>query len=402
MTVVRKTRCLHVSVFGTRPYTFDMRLASLPLALTIVASCLAGCGSGYAFLPYVLPIFAGGTPAYALYHAYGDSITFGAFLADPATQAYPALVATATGLNPSNRGIPGDMACDVPTRQIFPAADAPALASNGLYSLLISTNDVGVKNAGPYEAVFNLCHRASIAWLAVPAEDKVLGTASTVKSSGAVSVETANHWNALTTQAAGASLTFPFTRAAAGPVYIWYRIRDGSPGQWTYALDGKALGSGTTATSPSIATQNGSSDSLALLRLDSIPAGAHTVTFVQTSAGATGVGIVAIGFPPSTTASQTSLVLVGTMPKQLSEANDICSVNPRACDAYIADITANVKLLASDGLNVELFDSRKYMLGTSLDMRDIVHPNARGHLEIAHSVLDALGVPETTPVDGGS
>ena len=59
-------------------------------------------------------------------------------------------------------------------------------------------------------------------------------------------------------------------------------------------------------------------------------------------------------------------------------------------DVYRADIRANVQLLAGDGLNTHLFESGKYMQGTTVDMSDIVHPNAQGHKEIAHALLDAL------------
>lgn len=368
------------------------RLLLLFFAVTATMLGLAGCGSGLGYVPYALPVFAGGTPAYALYHAYGDSITFGYTLADPATEAYPSLAAKAMGLVLSDRGIPVDMACDVATRQIFPAADMPAQGSHGLYSVLISTNDVDIKGRGPYEAVFNLCHQAAVAWLAVPVETKVLATSRAVTASGTVTMETANHWNALRTGAKGSSVSFPFTRAESGPVYVWYRLRDGSAGRWTYALDGVVLGEGTTATDPAIETQNGGTDSLALLRLPLVPAGAHTLTFAQTNAGAGGVGVVAIGWPPSAGQVGGPTVLVGTTPKQLDGSSAVCAVDEGACDAYIADITANAMLLAGDGLRVQMFDSRKYMRGTGVDMTDHVHPNAWGHTEIAHAFLDGMGV----------
>ena len=48
-------------------------------------------------------------------------------------------------------------------------------------------------------------------------------------------------------------------------------------------------------------------------------------------------------------------------------------------------------------MNVELFDSQKYMFGNSDEMSDNVHPNVLGQLELAHSVLDVLN-PPASPV----
>lgn len=346
---------------------------------------LGGCGSGYAADNYVLPEFAGGTPAYALYHAYGDSITYGLTLADPATQAYPALVARAKGLTLTNYGIPGDQSCDVATRQIFAHNDNPSAGDQGLYTLIIGTNDVGLRGPGPYEAVFNLCQQAAIAWLAVPAENKVPATAKSVTSQGPTSLETANNWNALTTGAQNASISVPFALQTTGTAYLWYRLQDGSAGSFRYALDGSAAGTASVATSPALQTQNGSNNSLGLIRLTSVAAGTHVLTVTQLNSGANGVGVVAVGTVTAGSAATLPFVLVGTTPKTLS-TGPACG----PCDVYRADIRANVQLLAADGLNLKLFESGKYMLGTTKDMSDIVHPNAIGQTEMAHALLDAL------------
>jgi lysophospholipase L1-like esterase len=321
------------------------------------------------------------------YHAFGDSITVGQSLSDPATQRYSALIAAANRLSLSVYAIGGDQACDIPTRQIFPNADSPSLAQHALYSLLISTNDVDAKGEGAYEAVFNLCQQASIAWLALPLEDKVLATSSTVLITGASHVEGAP-FHALVTDAAGASLRFPVTLTSAGPLYVWYRITDGNPCAFTYSIDNKVLSTIASSTSPSIATVNGTTSSLALLRIPAVAAGTHSLTLTQSTSAASGMGIVAVGVTPP--AGQTSLprVLVGTTPLQLAASTAVCGVTQIVCLAYSADITANVALFAGDGLNVQLFDSSKYMTGTSADMSDIVHPNALGHREIAHAIQD--------------
>jgi lysophospholipase L1-like esterase len=323
----------------------------------------------------------------ANYHAYGDSITYGSALADPATQNYPALLAAAASLPHTDYGVPGDESCDVPNR-IFAAGDSPTLQSQTLYTLLISTNDADFKGAGAYETVFNLCQQAAIAWLALPAELKTLATSGTVTTSGPTHSDTM--FASLATDAANATIVFPLSLAVTRPVYLWYTVTDGSAGTFTASLDGAVRGSIASSTSPAIATVNGSARSLALLRIPSVPAGTHTLALTQTSIGASGMDILGVGVPPAQPPASMPRLLVGTTPRQLIGSGAPCDVYSAICAAYIADITANVALLQADGLNITLFTSAKYMSGTSADMADSVHPNPRGHQEIFHAIADVL------------
>ncbi len=321
------------------------------------------------------------------YHALGDSITRGYALASPLTQRYPALASAAISLPLTDNAVSGDQACDLPADQVI-GKEAPALAARGMYTLLVSTNDVSVKGAGAYEAVFNACHQAVIAWLALPSEDKVLATDAAVTAAGAAHLEP--FWNALTTDAAGASITFPVKTAAAGAVYVWYRITDGSTGAFTYAVDGMQMGASTSGTVPAMATYNGAHAAMALLRVPAVAAGSHSVTFTQTSVGTSGVGVIAVGTLPSAGTGNLPKVYVGTTPKQNSQTNAACARNDAVCQAYIRDIEANVALFAGDGLDVTLFDTRRYELGTNVDMIDEFHPNPLGHREIAQALYDAF------------
>jgi lysophospholipase L1-like esterase len=361
-----------------------MLFAILPLF------AIGGCGevkySGYALAAAAYPVDS----LFDFYHSFGDSITAGYELASPSTQVYAALLSTHNSIAWSNFAIAGDQSCDVPTRQIFASAEAPSLRQRELYSLLISTNDIGVKGAGAYEAVFNLCHQASIAWLAVPGEWKVLATSNSVTTTGANHLETSNHWNAITTDERNASVSVPFLRSTAGPVYVWYRIVDGDTGSFQYALDGVVIGQGTTGTVPAIATENGSGNSLALLRLAGVAAGQHVLTMTQTSDGTDGMGFVALGLPTGDAQTGLPRVLVGTTPRMLQGGGGKCATVTTECDAYIADISANVALFQGDGLNVQLFDSRKYELATTTDMIDSLHPNALGDVELFRAIEDTF------------
>ena len=362
----------------------------LPALVLAFLLLLAGCG-----LVRVPDLTAAVEQAYAVnssylyYHSYGDSITAGYELASPKTQAYPYLIAAHNVLKLTDLAIPGDQACDVPTRQIFPNSDDPTLAVKSLYSLLISTNDLA-EGTGAYESVFNACQQATVAWLAVPLESKVLASSAGVTTTGATHQEKTNHWNAEVTDAPGATIQFPLVRSVSGPVYVWYRMVDGNPGSFRYLVDGTAAGSATTQGETTIATYNGSKDSLGLIRIASVPSGTHVLTFEQTGGGANGMGIVGIGTPSVSTEGDLPLVLVGTTPRQLVNGGGECAISTVICDAYIADITANVAIFKHDGLNVQLFESRKYETGTVADMSDGLHPNALGHLELFRSVEDAM------------
>jgi|GEM_PF-1322331 len=372
-----------------------MRLNAALACGSLLFAVLAGCGSGIrdsgatTTAPTIPIVTYPPAPAgkYVKYHAYGDSITAGSSLLDPGHQAYPALVATDRSLTLVNSAIPGDQACDVPTRQIFAHADSPSLTTPPLYSLLIGTNDVDIKGTGAYETIFNLCQQASIAWLAVPSDFKVLANSSSVTSKGGGSLDASNHWNAWVTAAQGSSVSFAITTTQAGPIYAWPRIDDNNAGTYSYALDGVVLGTGVTQTTPRIATANGTTNSLGFLRIPNVSAGAHIVTFTQTSSAANGLSIVGIGAPQSATQGNLPTMLVGTVPFQQHDGGGgACTSTDAPCLQYIRDMLANVAVFTGDGLDVRIFDTRKYMFGTASEMNDSLHPNVLGHIELSHSV----------------
>jgi hypothetical protein len=284
-----------------------------------------------------------------------------------------------------NYALSGDQACDVATRQIFAHKDSPSVTSPTEYSLLIGTNDVDVKGAGPYEAVFQTCFNAAVSWLAIPDVFKVLATSNQILTTGAGGIDSSNNWNAWTTAGQGATVSFPVTLAATGPIYAWSRISDNNPASYSYSLDGTVIGTANTQTAPRIATENGSTNSLSFLRFPVVAAGTHRVTFTQTSEGTNGVSIVGIGTPVGFTANSWPRVLVGTIPYQYNSGKCTAS-SDEPCLEYIQDIEASVNLFSGDGLDVRLFDTRQYMFGTASEMNDSLHPDALGQVELSHSV----------------
>ncbi|MGF7180815.1 hypothetical protein [Tunturiibacter psychrotolerans] len=339
---------------------------------------LTGCGVEWPFVP----------TSVAQYRAYGDSITHGFTLDDPATQSYPNLVAKYEHVTLANNALSANQACDVPTLQIFPNQDSPTLATHPTYSLLIGTNDVTFKGVGPYEAVFELCHQATISWFALPAESKVLaGGTVGVTTTGPGAIDTTNNWNSWTTGGLGSTVSFAITTSYAGPIYAWPRIDDDNPATYSYSVDGVVVGTGSVQTTPRIATSAAhTTNSLSFLRLPSVRAGKHVVTFTQTSAGANGVSVVGIGTPTGPSANSLPTVLVGTIPFHIQNPTDPCNFPKGTCQVYIEDIEADVNLFSADGLNVRLFDTRKYMFGTPAEMNDMLHPNRLGQMELSRSV----------------
>jgi hypothetical protein len=319
------------------------------------------------------------------YKAYGASITAGYTLSDPSTQAYPALVAVFENVPLANRAIVGDQECDVPATQIFPNGDSPTLATHTVSTTLTGTNDVDVEGTGAYEAVYMLCERATISWLGVPLEYKVLANGKNVSTTGSGSLDST--WNAWTTGAQGATVSFTITTASIGPIYAWPLSDDRSSATYTYSLDGTVIGSSNVQTSPLMATQNGTTISLGFIRIPSVSAGTHVITFTQTSIGASGVSVVGVGSPFVSVNNPLPTVLVGTITYQLMGATGgACTQTDAPCLEYIQDEESDVALLAGDGLDVRIFDTRQYMFGTPSEMNDALHPNAFGQVELSHSV----------------
>jgi len=365
------------SLNGGMRRTRNIMIAALMLGFVLLF--IWGCASA-------TTILQAGTQ----YQAFGDFITEGAMLTDPARQAYPSLVAGDEKVSFTNHANTGDQACDIAPRQIFAPGVQLAQSPQTTYTVLIGTNDVDVRGPGAYEPIFTQCHLAALAWLALPSVGKTLAGDTGFSATGPGAVDVTSGWSAWTTQGQGATVSFTITTSQPGAIYAWPVADDGSAATYTYALDGATIGSAEAKLSVNIATQNGTTRSLGFLRFANVPAGKHTVTFTQTNAGKDGVSVAAIGSPAAAAGTQLPQILAGTVPRQQQTgANTGCQSTDAPCLAYNADIATNVAQLAADGLNVNLFDTRKYLQGTAADMSDAVHPNAQGQKELSQAVTEA-------------
>ena len=328
------------------------------------------------------------------YAAFGDSITYGAGLGDRQTEAYPYLVAGSEHVKVFDYAYPGDQACDIPTHQVFQYGENPALAAHEVSSVLIGTNDVDFRGAGAYEQVFLQCHRAVLAWQGLPAEYKVVRGEGGFDTRGRGSVTDFRSVRIWMTGEQGAEIRTTITLAQKGSIYAWPVIDDASDATYSYALDARVIGNATVRTDPLISTRNGTTRSVGLVRIPNVPAGKHVVTFVQTSTGDKGVSVMGIGSPGVRAGEALPIVLAGTVPFQLHDdrVRAGCRADDSPCLQYIEDIKNDVAMFVGDGLDVKLFDTRKYMFGTAAEMVDGVHPNALGQRELAKSVEDVWPV----------
>lgn len=153
------------------------------------------------------------------------------------------------------------------------------------------------------------CGAASRAWLALPAEYKTLAGSSGFVADGPGALDTADGWNAWTTQGEGSLMSFTITTAQAGDIYAWPLMDDASSATYSYALDGVITGMASVQPSQHMATQNGTTRSLGFLHWENVPAGTHTITFTQTSSGTSGVSVVGIGSSAVSASGQPSIVL---------------------------------------------------------------------------------------------
>ncbi len=316
------------------------------------------------------------------YWAFGDSITYGYGVPYPATGNYAYLLASAYRLNFVNSARGGDQACDV-WPQMFRSGAGYTRAAAPLFSLMIGTNDVDVKDTGAYETVFTACDLAALSWLGTPRMAKVLAGDAALATSGTCS-GTALADLLGTVACSGGSGTVSATLSTSGnPIYVWYLISDSAnPGDGiSVTLDRAAQGTFTTRTAVPIATANGGTQGMAVVRLPT-PAGSHTVSI----ATAGFAGVLGVGTNPASGADRPRL-LVGDLPNQAYGT----PVAPIASQLVYIGHTSDVEqMLQVDGMDVHRALTRSYMLGTVYEMADQLHPNTAGQLELEKAFNTAL------------
>lgn len=367
-------------------------------ALAAIAACLPGQAqsAGSANTPQT----------FSSYIANGDSITYGYPLT---ASRYPSLVASRLGIPSLNvTANVSDQACDVFPRALY--VDGITVGGSGgqLLSLMVGTNDVDKKGTGSYEATYRLCHTALLAFLAIPSDSLFRGGNPAVSGAGAWSAAADTDNRAFTfggMYARGAgTLTFsPGTVSVPTPTYILYSIDDAAPATAVFTVTderGTVLGTAGSTPPVSMATANGTTQSLGVLRVVRAPGTSQVVA--STSSG--GVSIYGVGSIPKPVVS---VILSADVPNQL-QGRPVATA--AAIAAYNADIAVDEATVRGDGAAVAHVYDDLYMLGTPAEMNngDQLHLSALGDANMASAFVAAVPVAvaqasaAAMPLTGGS
>jgi YVTN family beta-propeller protein len=319
----------------------------------------------------------------ATYNAYGDSITYGSGASSTATR-YASRIAADIPATLTDRGVGGAQACDA--AQVIMSNDNPPATQAPLQTLEIGTNDGFRKGTGAYEPVYQACHQASLAWLAIPASQKTAAQSCT--QTGIWSPDTTYIPGiAAKSSTPGSTLSCGVT-SYGGPIYLWYRVTDGNAGAFQYSLDGGALSQPVnTFSNPAIATWNGGVDGVFLIRMAGVAAGSHKV---QVTVNSSLVSILAVGSLNPVAQAGAPQVFAGGVIRYQYDAS------PAVSAAYDADAQADVTLLSGDGLPVYFVPVRNFVNANS-DMYDGFHPNDTGHLHLRDAYESLSQFPLNSP-----
>jgi lysophospholipase L1-like esterase len=308
--------------------------------------------------------------------ALGDSVT-ACYGVDAHSNCYTRLLSEAENATLTSFASNGVHACDTSYQAFVP--EAPP-STNVIYTLMIGTNDANNNGRGPYEAVYRSCHQAVMAWLALPVAGKLPASQCTTR--GEWMPEPAYHPHfGLKSNRRGASLTCSVISIGA-PIYAWFRLIDGTRGQFSCSVDGGNELSLKTFTSPPIGANGGGREGMGFVRIPGLSAGTHIIRFTVRSEAApdTFVSIYAVG--TATKSAFNGRLYSAGVPKFAADekADDTA--------AYDRDAAEDAMLLAADGLPITFVDVRKHIV-MATDMTDSLHPNASGHAHLRDAFLQA-------------
>jgi lysophospholipase L1-like esterase len=326
---------------------------------------------------------------------FGDSITCG-YYALPndgagymySNEGYATLLNAKVGGVAKNLCRGGDMAADM-ARLWVPNAE-PGLAESQLYTVLIGTNDAHFcGGAAGCLANWGASLAASLAWLALPAADKVMGSAMTASQG----IWSADLETGRATTHNGATLDFAVNQAVAGrELHVAYRVFDATAahgGTATVSVDGIAVATlnATVGTGHPIATQNGGTDTVFLANVPLGAAGQHKVTIATTSAEGGFFSVLWAGVSTGnyTRVSGAPTVLIGQVtPTGNDDLNGVVA-------QYNAALAPLVAKLVAEGMNIVVAQTAK-AFDPATEMSDMLHPNNAGHAKLAAAFVQALPV----------
>lgn len=291
---------------------------------------------------------------------------------------YATLLDTATGAAPRDLCRGGDMAGDMAKLWVYPNAE-PAVGASQLYTVLIGTNDAHFcGGSGGCLENWSQALAASLAWLALPQTDKVLGSAMTAVTGS----WTADMGFGTATTDTGATLSFSVQQTVAGRMlYVAYRVFDATElagGSAVVKVDGVPVMTLSAASVQPIATQNGTTDTVFLASVPLGAVGQHQVTITTTSAEGATFSVLWAGASSRNYAavSGAPTVVVGQI---TPTGNDDLNTVVGQYNAALGPLVAG---LVNDGMNIVVAPSAQ-AFDPATDMSDMLHPNNAGHAKLA-------------------
>lgn len=358
-------------------------LARLPLVFAVCLGMLGVGGCSRQVDVSGAPPVAAPTPvtpaAITAYAHFGDSVTCGGGASSPAN-GYAALMdATVAGPN-TNFCHWGDEAEDT-TLLVYAHAN-PTVSSAQAFTVMTGTNDVWLCGTYP-GCVANYTEEmlAALAWLAMPASEKVFAQAATVRTGSWVSDDTVRRELGLASSVAGSSVTISVRQAVAGRnLYLAWRATVGSVASATVAVDGAVVdtvnGYGNGA--EPVQTQNGASSTVFGKTYPMGAVGMHQVT-VTVAAGAPAGDAFTLLWCGAPTATYTKtgvphLIAGGILAENYGLRADVTTL-------YDGVVQTVVNGLKADGMDVQ-FAATHSILTAPDDYVDTLHPNDAGHKKI--------------------
>lgn len=313
----------------------------------------------------------------AITENFGDSITCGYGVQWEQDYAY--LFDSFIGAPSRNLCREGDAAADLARIQV-PFNSTPDALSGQLSTVMIGTNDADRFNAAAWSLQsFTDEVGASLAWLAIPNEDKVLGQAA-LQSNG--------EWSkdgdfGVSSVDPGASLTWQVPPATVSRnYYVVYHVWAaplGQAGRAEISVDGvvQVTVDESQGGTLDIPTGNGTYDTY---RLAVVPLGntsPHTLQFRSVGPAGSRVGLLWAGAPTRDyhAVSTAPRVLVGLV------LNSPLTRQTAAAAQYNLQLGKLVPSLNADGMDITVVPT-DHVLDPALDFFDNYHPNQSGYAKL--------------------